>query len=282
MPAPLSVQLYSLGAAPATDLDGTIARLAELGFAAVEPVVSTGASEQMREFAKNLGAEHLPPDVDTTALKRALDAHGMVAPSSHVQLPDGEHAQEILDEQEMLGSTTLVTAALFDPESGSLEAFNDLDRIKVLAERFNRAAELARSRGMRVGYHNHFWEFATDFDGRSGMEVFYELCEPDVVAEVDVYWAQLGGRDPADLVRTLGDRVSLLHVKDGDGELGATSSPLGEGVVDLPGVLAAATAAQWHIVELEGMDEETVWPALQTSVQYLTQLGLSSPAVTER
>ena len=144
MPAPLSVQLYSLGAAPATDLDGTIARLADLGFAAVEPVVSTGASEQMREFAKNLGAEHLPPDVDTTALKRALDAHGMVAPSSHVQLPDGEHAHEILDEQEMLGSTTLVTAALFDPESGSLEAFNDLDRIKVLAERFNRAAELAR------------------------------------------------------------------------------------------------------------------------------------------
>ena len=231
----------------------------------------------MREFAKNMGVDDLPPAIDVAALKRALDDHGMVAPSSHVQLPDGEHANAILDEQELLGSSMLITAALFDAESGSLEAFDDLDRIKELAERFNRAAELARSRGMRVGYHNHFWEFGTDFDGRSGLDVFYELCEPDVIAEVDIYWAQLGGRDPVELVRTLGERVALLHVKDGDGQLGATSSPLGEGVVDLPAVLAAATAAEWHIVELEGMDETTVWPALETSARYLTQHGLSRP-----
>src|SRR5689334_5528602 len=103
MTAPLSMQLYSLGAAPATDLDGTIERLAALGFAAVEPVVNTGASEEMQEYAKS-NAEHIPPAVDVAALKRALDANGMVAPSSHVQLPVGEHAQAILDEQEMLGS----------------------------------------------------------------------------------------------------------------------------------------------------------------------------------
>jgi predicted NBD/HSP70 family sugar kinase/sugar phosphate isomerase/epimerase len=282
MPAPLSVQLYSLGQAPATDLDGTIARLASIGFAAVEPIISTGASEQMLKFAKKMGGDHLPPAVDATALKRALDDHGMVAPSSHVQLPFGPHAEEILDEQEMLGSTTLVTAALFDAESGSLEAFNDLDRIKELAERFNRASALARSRGMRVGYHNHFWEFATDFDGRSGLEVFYELCEPEVVAEVDIYWALLGGRDPADLVRSLGDRVALLHVKDGNGEPGGTSTSLGDGVLDLPGVLAAATAAEWHVVELEGMDELTVWGALEESSQYLVSHGLSAPRGSER
>ena len=61
MSAPLGVQLYSLGAAPATDPDGTIARLAALGFAAVEPVISTGGSEQMREFRETLGPEHSRP-----------------------------------------------------------------------------------------------------------------------------------------------------------------------------------------------------------------------------
>jgi len=277
MPAPLSVQLYSLGTAPSTDLGGTIERLASLGFAAVEPVLGTGASKEMRAFAESMGAQHIPPPVDAVALKHALDAHGMTAPSSHVQLPLGEHAEAILDEQEMLGGTTLVTAALFNAESGSLEAFDDLDRIKELAERFNRASEVAQARGMRVGYHNHFWEFAAQFDGRSGLEVFYELCEPEVVAEVDIYWAQLGGRDPVELVRSLGDRVTLLHVKDGDGELGATSTALGEGVVDLPGTLAAATVAQWHVVELEGMDEQTIWPALEASAQFLVEHGLSTP-----
>lgn len=278
MSAPLGVQLYSLGAAPATDPDGTIARLAALGYAAVEPVLSSGASEQMRELRERLGPDQFPPDIDVVALKRALDAHGMVAPSSHVHLPEGKQINAVLDEQELLGSAVLVTPVLLDPATGAFEAFDDLDRIKALADRFNRAAELARSRGMRVGYHNHAWEFGTDFDGRSGLEVFYELCEPDVVAEIDVYWAQVGGRDPVDLVRTLGDRVALLHVKDGDGGPGATSSPLGAGVIDLPAILAAATAAEWHIVELEGMDDDTIWPALDTSARYLVDHGLSTPA----
>src|SRR3954452_2245788 len=214
MTAPLGVQLYSLGAATANDLDGTIARLAALGYAAVEPVLGTGGSEQVREFVQSLGPDLLPTVVDVGALTRALDANGMVAPSCHLHLPEGEHAQAVLDEQELLGSTMLVAPFLLDPESGSFEAFSDLDQIKNAADRFNRAAELARSRGMRVGYHNHSWEVATDFDGRSGLEVFYELCEPDVVAEIDVYWAQVGGRDPVELVHGLGDRVALLHVKD--------------------------------------------------------------------
>jgi sugar phosphate isomerase/epimerase len=78
-------------------------------------------------------------------------------------------------------------------------------------------------------------------------------------------------------VRTLGDRVTLLHVKDGDGQVGAMSSPLGEGVVDLPSILAAATAAEWHIVEVEGLVADTMWPALDTSARYLIDNGLSTP-----
>ena len=109
----------------------------------------------------------------------------------------------------MLGSSMLVTAGTLRPRIGLARERSTISTgSRQLAERFNRAAELARSRGMRVGYHNHFWEFGTDFDGRSGLDVFYELCEPDVVAEIDIYWAQVGGRDPVDLVRTLGDRVA--------------------------------------------------------------------------
>lgn len=275
MTAPLSVQLYSLGALPAEDPSAVVAKLAALGYVGVEPVLSTGWTDAMREMARNMGADDMPA-VDAHALKRALDEHGLVAHASHVQLPEGEFAEAILDEQEMLGSTMIVVPALFDAETKSVESFSDLDRIKRLAERFNQAADRARPRGIRVGYHNHFWEFATDFDGRSGLEVFYELVEPDVFAEVDIYWAQLGGRDPLDLVRSLGDRVALLHVKDGDGTLGAPSCELGTGVVDLPGVLTAATAATWHVVELEGIGPDAIWPALEASARHLVDAGLST------
>jgi sugar phosphate isomerase/epimerase len=275
MTAPLSAQLYSLGALPAEDPSAVVAKLAELGYVGVEPVLATGSSDAMREFARSMGAEDLPA-VDAHALKRALDEHGLVAHASHVQLPEGDVAEAILDEQELLGSTMIVVPALFDAEANTVESFADLDRIKRLAERFNVAAERARPRGIRVGYHNHFWEFATDFDGRSGLELFYELVEPDVFAEVDIYWAQLGGRDPLDLVRTLGERAVLLHVKDGDGTLGSPSCALGSGVVDLTGVLTAATAATWHVVELEGIGPDAIWPALEASARHLVDAGLST------
>jgi hypothetical protein len=45
---------------------------------------------------------------------------------------------------------------------------------------------------------------------------------------------------------------------------------LGEGVVDVDGVLAAATAAVAHVVELEGLEADAVWPVLDQCARYLT------------
>jgi sugar phosphate isomerase/epimerase len=275
MTPPLAVQLYSLGAAPAADPSGVVGRLAALGYVGVEPVIATGGSDAMREWAKSMGADDLS-NIDVPGLKRALDEHGMTAMSSHVMLPEGDAAEAILDDLELLGSTLLVVPAIFNAEAMNVEGFDDLDRIKRLAERFNIAAERARPRGIRIGYHNHFWEFAASFDGRSGLETFYDLVAPDVFAEVDIYWAQLGGRDPLDLVRSLGERVLLLHVKDGDGQLGTPSCALGAGVVDLPAVLELATSAVAHIVELEGLSEDDTWSELERSRSFLVDGGLTT------
>ena len=185
------------------------------------------------------------PTSTSSRSKRALDEHGMVAPSSHVQLPEGEHAQEILDEQERCSAARCSSPRHCSTPSRARSRRSTIST----ASRHSPSASTAppsshAARGIRVGYHNHFWEFATDFDGRSGLEVFYELCEPDVVAEIDVYWAQLGGRDPVDLVRTLGDRVSLLHVKDGDGGLGPRAARSATASSTCPRCSRSATAAE--------------------------------------
>ena len=46
----------------------------------------------------------------------------------------------------------------------------------------------------------------------------FDALDPDVIAEVDIYWAKVGGVDPAALVAELGERAALLHVKDGPAE----------------------------------------------------------------
>src|ERR1700742_1913668 len=114
MSAPLSVQLYSLGAAPAADPSGVIGRLANLGYAGVEPVLSGRGTYAMREWARSMGAEDLP-SMDVAALARALDEHGVTAISSHVMLPEGEQPEAILDALDLLGSTIPAVPALFNP-----------------------------------------------------------------------------------------------------------------------------------------------------------------------
>jgi sugar phosphate isomerase/epimerase len=285
--APLAVQLYaSVAASMATDPGGTLDRLAEAGYVGIEAASSTGTSEAFNAYIENLlknlygeelgqlGMAQMAPPLPASELRRLADDNGLQICAAHAQLPDGSEASAILDEQAELGNTLLVTTVLFDEEHGWFETFAELDAIKRAAERFNVAQDNARAYGMRVGYHNHAWEFGASFDGRSGLEVFFDLVDPAVFAEVDIYHAQIAGRDPAELVRSLGDRVQLLHVKDGNGTAEGPSAPVGQGVIDIPGVLAAAPHSQWHVVELEHLGAE-VWPAVTESARYLIDGGLS-------
>jgi sugar phosphate isomerase/epimerase len=104
----------------------------------------------------------------------------------------------------------------------------------------------------------------------------FDALDPQTVAEVDIYWAEVGGVDPAALVAELGARAALLHVKDGpadDPRSGMVA--VGDGVIDIAGVIGAAPAARWHIVELDRCDGDMA-EAVQRSCEYLVREGLST------
>lgn len=277
--AALSVQLFPLAAQLADDLTGTLARIKSLGCDAVEPVRRTGTPQWVQDSVRQaIGDDShfvFRPQPDVHALRAALDDNGLTVSSCHVPLPEGDAAEAVFDEQEALGNRTLVVSAIFDPERGAMEGFHDRAAIERAAERVNVAARLARSRGMRLGYHNHFDELRTDFGGRSGLELFFELAEPDVFAEVDVYWSHVGGRNPAELIETLGPRVELIHVKDGSGIVGEPNTAVGAGVLDFPAILAAASRARFYIVEFDKADD--IWAALDDSLRFLVKQTPTSP-----
>jgi sugar phosphate isomerase/epimerase len=260
MTAQASVQLFALYDSVASDPFDVLTRIAALGYQGVEPFLTRSPEDTAAA-----------PSVDAALLRRALDESGLAAPSCHVLFRPGDPLEKILDEQEMLGSRYLVVPVVLLPDAGGFEDFSDLDRIKRLADWFNAASEEAQSRGLQIGYHNHDYEFGSRFGGRSGFDVFFDAAEPEVFAEIDVYWAHVGGRDPVDLIRSLGERVPLLHVKDGDGQLDSPSCELGGGVVDLAGVMGVARSVSWYVVELEGLDEEALWPALARSLQWVVE-----------
>jgi sugar phosphate isomerase/epimerase len=103
------------------------------------------------------------------------------------------------------------------------------------------------------------------------------LLDPAVFLEVDAYWAQAAGEDPAVLVRDLGARAALLHVKDGPavkGEALDRQVPAGEGTLDWPAIAAAGrSAVEWLVVEFDEHAGD-LFAALGRSLAYLERAGL--------
>lgn len=246
MPA-LSVQLYSIRDAVQADLAGAIARLAALGFGRVEPFDLVG---------------------DPAALRAALDANDLKAPSAHSRVGDGVDLDRVFDAAVTVGVHTVV-----HPVSPR-ELWASEPGIAAVADQLNRAAEKAAGLGLRVGYHNHHWELAHAIEGRSALERFAELLAADVVLELDTFWAAVGGQDVPALLGRLGDRVRLLHLKDGPiSEDKAAQLPLGSGAMPVADIVAAAPAAELGVLEFDDCAGD-VFEGLAAGRSYATRLGI--------
>jgi sugar phosphate isomerase/epimerase len=122
--------------------------------------------------------------------------------------------------------------------------------VRAFAVELNGYARQLGDRGIRLGYHNHSFEFAP-LDGTTVWDVLLAEFAPDVDLELDVYWASVGGRDPAVEIRAAADRIRLLHVKDRSAGAEPHDAPAGEGILDIPGIVDAGRDAgvEWYIAE---------------------------------
>lgn len=247
MPPPLSLQLYTLREAMQTDFRSVLKEVAEIGFIGVEPAGYCGVSP--REFGKII---------------RDL---GLEISSAHGAFPTGEEAERVLEEHEQLGNKWIVSGF-------GADTFKTEDGVKKAAEKLAEAAVNAATRGMRIAVHNHEFEFTNQFDGRSAYALMMELTGPNVFGELDIYWVQTGGEDPVKILQEQPARFPLLHVKDGPCLMGQPMTAVGAGTVDIRGNIAAATAAEWHVVELDHCATDMM-DAVRQSYKFLTENGLS-------
>ena len=117
------------------------------------------------------------------------------------------------------------------------------------------ADELARGLqpfGLKLVYHNHSFELER-WNGRSGLEALFADTQAEtLLAELDTYWLQYGGANPAGWIRRLKGRVPLVHLKD-MAVLGGepVMAEVGEGNLDWAEILSACreAATEWLVVE---------------------------------
>jgi sugar phosphate isomerase/epimerase len=236
-----SLQLYTVRGPLEADLSGTIKRIADIGYTAVEPYNFVATAAQLAE---------------------ALSANNLSAPSGHAPLLRADQ-DEIFAAAQKLGIGTVI-----DPHVDR-SRWNTAEDVKATADALNAAAKKGAEYGIRVGYHNHEFELEARIDGRAALEVFAEQLDPAVVLEVDTYWASVGGEDAVELLGRLGDQVRFIHIKDGpltknDKEqvaVGAGSMPIWD-------VIAAVPSLEVGVVELDDFDGD-IFEAVTDSFNYL-------------
>jgi sugar phosphate isomerase/epimerase len=244
----VGVQLYMLRDAMRADPDRTVARIAELGYREIE-------------WWGNWGR--------TPAQVRALlDANGLTAPSSHIdhRALTPERLPALLDAASTIGHRTLVVASTPSNQRAA-------DDWKRMGQLLSDAGNAAKSRGIRTGYHNHEYEFATH-DGRTALDILMAESDPAVVdLEVDCFWAYKAGVEPTGLIRQYRERVTMLHLKDGDGSPEKRETELGAGVIEWRALLTVALSQRVAHVFVERDEPPDAWASARAGRDYLRTLG---------
>ena len=208
--------------------------------------------------------------IDAHELKRIVDGEGLTICATHTDYERmRDEPQSVIDEHNLWGCRHAAIGGL-PQEYRSAEGYARFAR-----EASEVAKRLAEG-GLTFSYHNHSFELEK-FNGRTGLEILYEDSDPQYFkSELDTYWIQHGGGDPAAWIRKLKGRAHIVHLKDMamDGRT-QLFAEVGEGNLNWPVILDACKEAgvEWYIIEQDTCQRDP-FESLGISLRNLKEMGI--------
>lgn len=274
MALPVALQLYTVRDELARDFEGTVRKVAEMGYAGVEPA----------GFAEG---------ISPAEMKRIFDENNLFCVSAHIPLAQlAADLEGTIAKCKELGLKYVVIPYLGDGERPGQEGFADT------LEKMKKIGEACKANGMVQLYHNHDFEFVKVGEVY-GLDYMYETIPADLLqTELDTCWVNVGGEEPAPYVLKYAGRAPVVHLKDfvmpgkkpkklyeligieSDEEAADEEAfsfrPVGHGAQDIPAILAAAEKAGAECVVVE-QDQpakgQTPMESAKLSIDYLRSLG---------
>jgi len=224
---PIGVQLYSVRHELAEDFEGTISKLAEMGYEGVEFADYFGLS----------GAE----------IKTILDRHNLHCCGTHVMVDvlQGDTFEETVEFNKEMGNRYFIIRWIPEEARDSRESY-----MRTISE-YNQIAERLAAHDMRLGYHNHdyiFEKFGDDYL----WDLLAENTDERFIMQLDTGHAALMGKDPVELIHRHPGRTASIHAKaysDINHE-----AVIGEDQLDWAGIIEASEEVggiEWYILEYE-------------------------------
>ncbi len=214
----IGLQLYTVRDLMKTDLPGTLAKVAAIGYKEVE-------------FAGYFG--RTPAEI-----RELLRRNHLTSPSTHIPIDTLEKdSQKAFADAKATGHQWVVVPWV-PPERRKTA-----DDWKAIAALLKKWGPQAKSAGLRLAYHNHDFELKP-VDGVRPLDLLLSETDPSFVNfEMDLYWVVFGGGDPLDFFNRYPKRFPLVHVKDAGGPPDNRMVDVGQGKIDFRAIFAASDKA---------------------------------------
>jgi sugar phosphate isomerase/epimerase len=236
----LALQLYTVRKEIEADLEGTLAKISEIGYSGVE------------FYGGYYGLE-------ADEMKALLDKNNLKAVSSHVNYEQLEaDLQKHINYMKALGANHITLPSL---PNGAKDSEMTLLHVAAELEDMGRKA---KQKGISLSFHNHREEFETVFSGRTVEQILIDEA-PNLNFEVDTGWSAVAGVDNKEFLTRLGYRLDLVHIKDVDNE--DIPVEIGEGRLNIKAVFDTANklAVRWCIVEQDCMRDYPTFESIKRS-----------------
>jgi len=252
MPEPVvAMQMYTLRNDCAKDYPGTLRELARIGYRAVQVSgLHKSTAREIRKVMDNLGMGSAGTHVGLDMLEKDFGAA--------VEMTKG------------LGTEWAIVPSVPDDRRRTADDWHRF------AATMNDLGARLREQGLRLGYHNHSFEFQK-FGGRSGYDIFFEAADSGLVhPEIDTYWVRHGGEDPAAYLERFAGRIEIVHFKDMGPGPERPMVPVGEGILDWPRIIAACRAGgtEWICIEQDDCAPLAPLDAARVSFENCRRWGL--------
>ncbi len=252
------LQLYSLRDQLPKDVKGVIEKVAKAGYKKVETF----------GFDKNKGYWGLNP----RAFSDLLKANGLTTPSGHYGLDpffakgDTEDLKRYIEVAKITGQQYVIIPSL------NGEFIKTVDECKAVAEKMNKAAEICKASNLKLGYHNHNFEWKPLAGGTTFYDTILKHTDAKLVhMEMDIFWVVRAGQNPIEIFAKHPGRFALVHVKDRDKTHTDLNTEIGKGSIDFKSIIPKAKAAgvKHFIVEQENYINIDPYVSIAESSAYL-------------
>ncbi len=257
--AKVGLQLYTVRDLMKSDFDGTIAKVAQIGYKEVE-------------FAGYFGRTG-------EQVRAVCEKNGLSPVATHVQYDElDDKFPGVIETSKAIGLEYIVCPWI--PE----ELRKSPDIWKQASAKFNHCGELSKKAGMQFAYHNHWFEFLP-VDGKLPYDQLLKECDPNLVKmEMDLCWITAAGGDPLKYFNLYPGRFPLVHVKDlktlphitagGSQNYGDTVdlTEVGSGLIDWKRIFAQSEKAGIKHYIVEHDHPKQPFDSIAKSYDYLNKL----------